>query len=258
MALTTKSAFFYGLDVTTSNNALDFQVGATQYAATLNIGNYTATTLCTEIVRAMQAADINNTYSATYSRIYSAGTVVSKITISSSTTSFVLLFGSGARVLISCSSLLGFAAADTASGSTFTGTSSFGTTIQPTLVGYNYLPRQATQKVVGSLNVSASGVKEAVLFSVQQFFQVEFKYEPEAKTKTEWANFLYYASLQKLIEFAEDVTTPASTIDCTLEKTDFDGKGMGFQLKEMLPEFPFLYRTGSMQFRVRPTAASLI
>lgn len=258
MALTTKSAFFYGLDVTTTNRALDFQVGATAYAATLNIGNYTATTLCAEIVRAMQSVDIVNTYTATHARTVVGGNIQTRITIASSTTTFKLLFGTGVRLTISCADLLGFASSDTAIGSTFTGSSDFGTTIKSELVGYTYLPPEAMRKLVGSLNVAASGVKEAVIFSVQEFFQVEFKYEPQAKTLTEWADFLTYATQQKLIEFSEDAGTPGTTIDCTLEKTDYDGKGMGYQMKEMLPDFPFLYRTGIMQFRVRPTAASII
>jgi hypothetical protein len=258
MALKTKSAFFYGLTVTTNNSALDFQVGTSQYLATLNVGNYTATTLCAEIVRAMQAADVFNTYSATYSRVYSGGSVQSLITISSSTTSFQFLFGSGPRSNVSCASLLGFPASDTASGTTFTGSSSFGTTLAPELVGYSYLDPATTRKVIGALNVSASGIKETIVFSYQQFFQVEFKYEPEAKTLIQWAPFLLFASQQFLMEFAADITNPQTTIDCTLEKTEYDGKGMGYQMKEMLPDFPFYYRTGLLTFRVRPTSANII
>lgn len=257
MALTTKSAFFYGLEVTALNYALDFQVGATVYAATLRRGNYTATTLAAEIARAMSEADITHTYSATYGRNVLFGSIVSQFAITGSS-AFRFLFASGTRTAVNCAALLGWTVIDTAVSTNQLSNASFGETLEPDLIGYSYQPITSMRKIVGSLNVSASGIKESIIYSNQQFFQVEFKYEPEATALVYWADFFDYATRQNLIEFAEDKSVPAVTIDCTLESTEFDGKGMGYLMKEMLPDFPFFYRTGIMRFRKRPEFLSIV
>jgi len=256
MALETKSALFYGIEVNGSNYALDFSVGATVYNATLRAGTYTADTLCTEIIRAMQEADISNTYSATYSRFILLGAIQSRITISGPT--HRLLFATGPRTAVNCANLLGFLVADSTVATTHTGVQNFGSVIEPELIGYSYQPPETMQKTVGSLNISASGIKEAIVFSQQRFFQVEFKHEPAIKLLPSWEPFFIFATQQKLIEFAENRDNPASTIQCTLESTEFDGKGMGWLMREMLPDFPFYYRTGILKFRVKPEFLAIV
>lgn len=254
MALKNGSSFLYGMQVSSANSSLDFQSasGGPTILATLNSGFYSLQDLMAEVVRAMNTADPVNTYTYSVTRTGSGNTV----TINTNGTYLSLLFGSGPRLATSIASTIGFANTDRTGALTYTSTSSAGTYLFPTLVGYTYLSPTFMQKMIGTPNISASGIKETIYFATHQFFQVEFKFEPELKVSTEWAPLLQWASKGRPLEFCPDVTAPSVVFNCTLEKTSYDGKGMGYQFKEMLPDFPFLYTTGQMVYRIIPPAVS--
>lgn len=258
MALKNGSSILYNLQITSANSSLDFlnASGGTQLNATLNTGFYSLQDLGAEVVRALQAADPSNTYSYSIDRTFSGGTQ-NRLTITTVTGTFLsLLFGSGSRLATSVGPTLGFAAVDQTGALSYQGTSSCGTILFPSLVGYTYLPPTMMQKMIGTPNISASGIKETIYFATHQFFQVEFKYEPEIKITNEWAPLMQWASKGRPLEFCPDITAPNTVFNCTLEKTSYDGKGMGYQFKEMLPDFPFLYTTGQMVYRIIPPAVS--
>jgi len=123
----------------------------------------------------------------------------------------------------------------------------------PNLVGYNFLPPDIYKKNFGSLNITSSGVKEAIVYSTQSFFQVQFKYIPQTDAILSWSPLMIWMMSQKGIEFTPDITNANTFYDCTIETTTEDGKGLGFRMTEMLPSFPFLYDTGMMKFRIRNT-----
>jgi hypothetical protein len=251
MALKKKSAFLYSYTISDSNKFLDFAnaVAGPVITATLRIGTYCLSSLLDEIVRAMQAADGLNTYTATATRS-TAGYTQNRITIATSTaTGLELKFSTGPNSVASIASLIGFAATDRTGALTYTGTLSTGVYLFPAQVGYTYQPTSTYQKAQGMVNVSAAGVKETLTFSINEFFQVEFKYEPEATAITQWTNFFDWAIQGNELEFLADYTDTATLVRCTLERTAFDGKGQGFMMQEMLPDFPFFYRTGVMHFR---------
>ena len=250
MALQTKSGFLYNYEVTDLTKYLDFAkvVAGAQITATLNPGYYCLSALLDEVKRAMEAADPANTYTVTADRTVSGGTQ-NRITIATSGAALELRFGTGTNAGTSCAALLGFTATNKTGATSYTGTLTTGTYLFPALIGYSYQPTTTYRRNQGVVNVAASGVKETLTFSTQEFFQIEFKYEPEASTITSWATFMTWASKGIEIEFFENTAAPSTFIRCTLEKTDQDGKGLGFMMKEMLPDFPFFYRTGIMQFR---------
>ena len=254
MALKNGSSFTYGLQVSSANSSLDFVAssGGPTVLATLNSGYYSLQDLMTEVARAMSVADPVNTYTASATRT----SVGNTITINTTGTYLSILFGTGPRLVTSIGPTLGFTATDKTGAITYTSTSSAGTLLFPSLIGYTYLPPSFMQKMIGSPNISASGLKETIYFSTHQFFQVEFKYEPEIKVTNEWAPLLQWASKGRPLEFCPDITAPNTVFNCTLEKTSYDGKGMGYQFKEMLPDFPFLYTTGQMVYRIIPPAVS--
>jgi hypothetical protein len=107
------------------------------------------------------------------------------------------------------------------------------------------------RKVFGNVNVSASGQKEAIVFNVQKFFQVEFRYEPKTKVKTQWAPALEWMIQQRPIDFTPEISAPTVFYESTLEKTGADSKGLSYQMDEMLPQFPNFYKTGILTFRQR-------
>lgn len=251
MALKAKSMFLYGLQVTPLNNAIDFQAVSLGpvLLATLTQGFYSLTSLSAEIVRALQAADPVNTYTVTVNRNFMGGTQ-NRVTINSSAGFFSILFGTGPRATSSCATLIGFPAANQTGATFYTGTSSAGIPLITTLVGYGYTPPTMMHKIQGNVNISANGTKEAVVFQIQQFWQVNYQHEPEAKVIAEWGALMDWLIQQRLFEWTPEITSPTVFIEGTLETTAEDGKGLGFNFKEMLPNFPFDYQTGNMKFRV--------
>jgi hypothetical protein len=250
MALKAKSLFLYGFDITANNKSLDFVAvsGGPTLLATLNIGTYTLTGLMGEIKRALESADPAHKYTVTADRSFSSGTQ-NRISLSTNGVFLSLLFGSGPRSASSISSLIGFAATDRTGATSYQGVGSAGTALVTDYVAYTYLGSGMKRKVFGALNITASGQKEAIVFQVQKFFQAKFQYEPELKVLTEWTNLMTWMIEQKVLEFTPEITSPSVFYECTLESTEADGKGMAYNMTEMLPDFPFLYSTGMLTFR---------
>lgn len=250
MALRSQSMFLYGFEITEFNSSLDFKAsgGGPVLFATLTLGFYSLTALMAEIKRTMQAADPTHVYTVTANRNVLGGKE-NRVTISTSGTFLSLLFLSGPRTGSNCASIIGFAVSDQTGSTSYTGTSTAGTSITTELTGYNYLSPDFMHTIFGAVNVSSSGIKEAVVFQIQKFWQVQFKYEPEAKWIVEWLPFMDWAIQQRLLEFTPEITSPNIFYEGTLEKTSAEGKGLAFKPMEMLPMFPFNYDTGLMTFR---------
>lgn len=250
MALSSKSLMNYGLEITAMNQNLDFKIASlgAQLTAVIPLGFYSVKGLCDTIALALLNADSSNNYTCSVSYNYLGGTQ-NRITIQTTGTYLSLLFGTGTHVLTSIASLIGFNQVDYSGALFYVGSQSAGTVFIPLLNAYNYLGPETTLKVFGAVNVSASGLKETVTFNFQQFIQLEFMYEPEDRL-TEWQLFWRWAIQQRNFDFIPEITNPSVLFQVSLEKTDYDGKGLGYQMKEMLPNFPNLYRTGSIQFRV--------
>jgi hypothetical protein len=254
MALTARSLFLYGLEITDDNSSLDFRYpsGGTLYAATLRTGYYSLNGLWTEVVRAM--VEVLPAFVGAFSinRTIALGTE-NRTTLTSASGTFDLMFGTGPRSTTSCAAILGFNAANYTGANNYTTAATAGTALITEREGYSYLGTDFIRRVQGQVNISASGEKEAVIFQVQRFWQTEFKFEPEAKVMTEWTPMMEWLIQQREFEFTPEISVPNTVYEGTLEKTDADSKGLGFELKEMLPDFPFYYRTGMMQFRLKQT-----
>jgi hypothetical protein len=250
VALSAQSVFLWGYEVTEFNSSIDFKSSATgaEFLATLTQGTYSATSLLQEVKRAMEAADPLHSFSATINRTVNSGTE-NRISIGTNGTYLDLLFLTGTRNASSADSLLGFNHADYTGATGYTGSVSSGTVLIPDYIGYNYLGPDFMRNVFGSLSVTAGGIKEAIVWQVQQFFQAEFKHEPQQKVIDEWMPFLVWAIQQRAFEFTPEITNPTVFYECTLESSPADGKGLGYIMQEQLPEMPFLYRTGLMKFR---------
>lgn len=254
MALRKKSLFLYGFQVTELNAAIDFRAALAGpiLMGTLNLGFYSLTGLLEEISRAMRAADPTKVYTATADRDV-AGGLENRVTIATSGTYLDLLFGSGPRAASSIRTLIGFLPSDRTGATNYQGAASAGTVLVPTLLGYNYKPPFTMRKNFGSVNVSASGVKETITWQIQQFFQVEFKHEPEERIESEWTPFMDWAVKQRGLEFTPNISSPNTFYEATLESTDADGQGLSYDMREEIPQMPFHYTTGILKFRRRST-----
>lgn len=246
MALRAPSLFLYGFEITPNNRFISFQSApAVTRVAALNLGFYSLTSLGEEIVRAMTAVDPLNLYTYSVNRSIAGGTQ-NRFTISTGASYFRVLFSSGNPS--NPASLIGFNASDYIGATTYTGSQTCGKTLIPNQLGYTYLSPKRLQKNFGALNVSTSGEKEAITFTLQNFWQVQFKYITEALADNEWNDLIQWMIKQKQLEFTPEITSPNVFYVGTLEEPS---KGLEFNMSEMLPQFPFQYSTPLMKFRVR-------
>lgn len=252
MALRSSSLLLYGLEIMVTNQWIDFKAASSgpTLSAQIPIGYYSLEDLGTTIAQQMQVVDPANIYSVSAVRTFSSGTQ-NRVTISTSGTFLTILFGSGPHAGAEVNTLIGFASSDLTGSTAYTGTSSAGTALISTLTGYNYSGPLRNQQVFGTVNVSASGVKEAIVFQVQQFIQVQFMYEPESIIDSEWVPWWTWSIQQRPFEFTPEITNPSVFYNVTLESTGKDGSGLGFQMTEMLGKLPFCYDTGMITMRIK-------
>lgn len=251
MALRSRSLFLYGFEVTENNRSVDFQAAPAgpELNATLRLGFYSLTALLAEMKFQMESVDpADNTYTFVVDRTVSAGTQ-NRINISTDFTFLSINFATGSRATTSVASLIAFVG-DQTGATSYSNSASAGFTLLTEREGYNYLSPDFGRDIFGSVNISASGIKEAIVHSIQKFWQVQFKFIPEAKHISEWLPLMEWLIQQKLFEFTPEVTVPGTFFEGTLESTPASGKGLGFRHTEMLPAFPFFYDTGLMRFRV--------
>lgn len=252
MALTAKSLFVYGLQVTTLNQNLDFKnasLGSTM-TAVIGLGFYSPQGLAEAIALALQTQDSVNIYTVTVTRNIMGGTQ-NRITIATNGAYLSLLFGTGPNVNTSISSLAGFNPSDYTGATSYIGAQTTGSSLIPTYIGYNYLDSNNMSKVFGAVNVAASGLKEAVTFNIQQFIEVQFKYEDKTRLSL-WKSFFFWTQAQKPFDFTPEISSPDNYFSCTLEKTDYQDQGLGWRMPEMLPDYPNNYQTGPLVFRITP------
>ena len=247
MALKAISSFNYGIEINTYNRSIDYNLGASEIRATLNLGYYSLTTIAQEIVRAMTEADNSVTYFVVINRNINSGKE-NRISIGvTGSPFFSLLFSSGTRAASSAASVLGYVGTDKTGLTVYTGQFSCGKIFQSEMMGYNWVSPDMYRTIQGTRSISVSGIKEAIVFQIMKFFSVEFKYERDL---TNWITFFEWAIQQRPLEFTPEISSPSIFHNCTLEKTGQDGNGLGYQIKEMLPSFPNHYQTGNLTFRI--------
>lgn len=254
MALRNQSLFLYSFSISQANSSIDFRNAPAGpiIQATIKLGFYSLSTLLSAIANAMQTADPDNAYSATADRSIMGGTQ-NRVTIATAGTHLELLFGTGPRVATSIAPYIGFNTVDFTGALTYAGSQTSGTVLIPDYVGYGYAGPEFNQKNFGVVNVSASGQKEAIVFALQQFITIKFKYEPQQKWIDQWLPFVKWLIQQRQFDFTPDYTQPSTFYSVTLETSSADGKGLAFMPTEMLPDFPFFWETGEMKFRVQPS-----
>jgi len=254
MALRAKSLFLYGFEVTITNQNIPFKAvsGGPELTASVPVGFYSLTSLIVAIAKAMNLTDPSNTYTVTADRSISSGTQ-NRVTIATSGTFLSILFSSGATASASMRDLIGFGHTDRTGSTSYTSVSTSGTALQPDWYGKNYKPPVSTLKNIGAVNISSRGIKEAITWSINQFLEVEFENEAEAKVLVYWPPLISWLIQQKPFDFTPEVSSPNSVWSVTLEKTNDDGQGLAMSMKELVPDRPFLYTSGALTFRVIPT-----
>lgn len=250
MALKNPALITYGFEITTDNEYIDFvavNAGPT-LTAIIAVGSYSLTDFLTAVAVAFNTADPAHTYTVTVDRSV-AGGLQNRVTISSTSAFFQILIASGPHAGATPATLLGFNLVDQTGATHYTGSASAGTLLVSVYPGYNWTPVERKQAIQGNVNISANGDKEAIVFQIQLFWSVEFKYEPVAKAETAWLDFFQWAIQQKPLEFTPEYPNYGKFYAGTLESTDAAGDGLAFEMKEMIPSFPGLCETGRLDFR---------
>jgi hypothetical protein len=257
MALTTRSLFYYGFEVDSTNNALDFKEGAgSELNATLATGAYTLTTFVDEVERALNAAGAL-TYTVSVNR------TTRIITIAASGT-FSLLTTSGTRAGTSAYSLIGFSGADKTGTNTYAGGAASGSSYATQFVLQDYVSSEDSRGTAeATVNKSASGRVEVVSFGEERFVEFNLRFitnrnlgagVPIRYSATGVADaraFLRYLIKREPFEFMQDEATPATFETLILETTPNDSKGVSYKLKEMVSQgLADFYETGALKCRV--------
>lgn len=254
MALKGSSLFLYGHTVTDLNCFLEFVSvsGDPAKVAVLTLGYYSLTSLMTEVSRAMGVADNLNIYTVTADRSVMSNTQ-NRVTIATSGLFLSIPFSSGAKALLNCGPLLGFAATDLAGATSYTGTSTSGTALvtDPDFPAYGYVSPTIYNRNIGVTNVAGSGATESVLFGNSRFWIGRWKYFDAATAFGPWSSMLTWACAKRGIDFTPDVTAPGIVYSGVIETTQEDPNGLAFQVYELLSEtLPDVYETGILKFRV--------
>lgn len=252
MALQSKSLILYGFEVNAYNADLTFDIGGSPITTFIPYGFYSLGTLCDAVVLALNTAAPSRVFTYTIDRTLSGG-LQSQVTLTCNTGTFNLNFTTPASV----GPTLGFNAAIYTGSLSYVSSTPPGTSLVPEYVGYTYLGPEFNREIMGSVNISATGLKQAVVFQIMQFISVEFKYEPQAKVITQWAPFWNWAIQQRVFEFTPQISDPSTVYQVTLERSGSSSKGLGFKMTEQLPEFPFYFRTGLMTMRRQQSAQFL-
>ena len=253
MALQARSLFLYNFSVNTTNQNIPF-IGVSagpQLNGVVPTGTYSLSTLATAIASALNSADPAHVYTVTVDRTVNSGQE-NRITIASSGTFFQLLFNSGTTAISSVRDLISFGHSDLTGATTYTNSSSSGIALITSFTGggFNYQPPDVFKKNFGSINVATNGAKEAITWTIQSFIGVEFKYEAQAFVLANWSPLISWMIQQQPFDFTPQITSPTVFYPVTLESSSTDGQGLAFNMREMLPDFPFWYQTGLITMRV--------
>lgn len=246
MALSSPSLFLYNFEITPTNRFISFGNSPTDLrTATLELGFYSLSGLGDQIISALQEADPLNEYLYSVDRTIAGGTQ-NRFTISTASSYLRLLFSSGNPS--NPASLIGFNLSDYVGAASYSGSASCGTVLIPNQLGYTYLGPTDLNKNFGMINISASGVKEALTFSLQNFWQVQFKYITKAVRDSQWTPLVQWMIQQREFEFTPEISNPTVFYVGTL---DNPSNGLEFNFSEMLPDFPNNYQTPLNIYRVR-------
>lgn len=252
MALKDKSLFLYGFQVTPNNQYIPFKNTSlgVEIDAIIPNGFYTLGSLATAIALALNTADPSNVYTCTVTRTLAAN-LQNQVTIATSGAFLSLLWNSGAQAASSIATTIGFStASDSTGATTYNSASTSGTALTTSWYGYNYQRPDANLRTIGAVNIAATGAKEVVYWSVQQFLAVEFRWEAQAYVLASWLPFIQWAVKGQPFEFTPEIVNASTVYSVTLEKSPGDSKGLGFLMKEMLPDNPFFYTTGALEMRL--------
>jgi hypothetical protein len=254
--LNTYSAFTFGHTVTDDNKFINFNEGAGELSAEIEVGSYTLGAYVNAVSNSLNDAGTQE-YTVSLDRS------TRKMTISAAA-AFDLLIASGSQVGSDAYLLMGFSGGDLSGLTSYEGDSASGEYFTPQLWLQKFVDFKDNVKTTSAnINQSASGSVEIVSYGTVRFmecnimFQTDIEQGKGSAVKTDLSgvdnlrDFLTYCITKAPIEFVPDVENPEIDItDCLLEKTKESSKGVDFKLKEMYSKnYAFYFESGTITFR---------
>lgn len=255
MSIFTRSAFYYGHKVTTTNNSIPFNEGSSELIATLNIGDYSLTNYAIEVARAMNVVG-GQIYETTVDR------ATRKITISAPG-NFELMFATGSTVGISAASLMGFDSVDTGLDLSHQGENGSGSSYRPQFLLQDYVDfEDNVEASAANVNVSASGVTEVVKFGDNEIMRCNIRYitnnhqgynspiENNQNGKSDYKAFISFITGKGDIEFIPDRDNASVFTTCFLDSTPESKDGVNYRIKELYSQnLVGYFESGQLEFR---------
>lgn len=257
MSIETYSLFYYGMEITSSNQNLNFDEGGSELVAVIDPGGYTHTELATAIKTALDAAGAL-TYTVTFNRADRTYTIAA-------TGSFSLLVSSGTQVGTGPFTLLGFTGADLTGAATYTGNTTAGSAYEPQFKFQSFVSNDDNQeKIDAQVNESATGDVEVISFGTREIMELNIKFatnrdmsasgwvKNNASGVSNLRSFMQFAIKKAPFEIMEDIATKSSYKKVILESTPESQSGTGYKLKELsLSGGPTgFFETGLIRLRV--------
>jgi len=257
MALGTHSSFYYGFEVTSDNQFINFKEGAgAEKTATVPVGTYSLTKLLQVVAAALNAASAID-WTASVNR-------ATRIVTLTSSSSASLLWATGTNFTQSIGPLLGMPLTNVLNVTSFVGTLAVGTAYRPQFKLQDYKDNTMTRKLINpTVNKSSSKQKVSVqYFGVEEFFKFNIKYitnrdvsGSDSKYKNnpnaveEAKAFLNFIILKNIIEFMPDENKPNVYYRMYLDSSTQDSDGVGFDLVEYVDkDLPNFFETGLLTF----------
>lgn len=255
MALDNFSIFYYGHEVTVSNNKIDFNEGASDLIATINVGFYSLT----EYLAAVESA-LNDAGTLIYTVSVNR---TSRLVTIEATGTFSLLFSTGASATVSARDLLGFGSVDVSAAATYTASLKCGDEYRPQFILQDYVDANDNLNLFDSVvNKSANGRVQVISFGNERKFEMSFKFITDLAMDNsvilnnpsgvqDARDFFEYIVRKVPIEFMPNVNDRATYYKVILESTAESKIGTAYKLKELVGKnIPGVYESGKLEFRL--------
>lgn len=233
----TRSAFFYGYEATFDAQFIDFNEGADDLVATVAVGSYSISELCTQITSAMNAVG-TFTYACTIDRS-------TRIITIGGSSAFDLLNATGTNTAKNILLQVGFAATDYSSVTSVAGTSAAVAEYLPQRRLQDYIPTENwTDLVDATVNKAANGNTQVQSFGKFYFMQCNITLatnivqgdgsdiESSPVGVDQLTAFMGHITDKNKIEFMPDRDDLDTFQKLLCEKTTGSTDGIGFKLRE--------------------------
>jgi hypothetical protein len=257
MALSTFSAFYFGIEIDSTNQNLNFDEGGGELSAVIEPNTYSLTDFLVAIKTALDAAStLPQEYTVTVDRD------TRQITISS-VGAFDLLVLTGSQLGSSPWTIMGFTGgADLTGLTTYTGASGAGSEYITQFALQDYVESQDDQeRLDASVNESASGAVEVISFGIKKIFNMSFMFitdKPQdgkvirnnSTGRADARAFFLEITKRGALEFMPDIADRSTFFEVVLESLPGNTKGVGFKLKELTGQsLPDYYEIKNVKMR---------